>query len=208
MRYVLVAATSAIGLVAAGGVFNATRAETTAGDALITTFTVANVKQAIADAGGEFVETTKAINTGNEGIEFRHNGRSYYAWIDCYEVGCAGLELTAEFATGDVTISLETVNAYNLANVDGKALFDSMPPPQVRTARFLMAHGGISPKNVVFEIRNFFTRTDGFLEHLQKANVVASAGTATPVSAPAGTARRELPPRPHSKGAKTNTLTK
>jgi hypothetical protein len=207
MRYVLMAASSAIVLVAAGVVFNTTRAETTASDALITTFTVENVKQAIADAGGEFVETTKAINTGNVGIEFRHNGRSYYAWIDCFEVGCAGLELTAEFATGDAIISLETINAYNLENVDGKALFDSVPPPQVRTARFLTAYGGISPKNVAFEMKNFFARTDGFLEHLKKASVVASTGTATPVSAPTGgIARRDT--RPHNKGARANALTK
>lgn len=207
MRYVFFAACAAVAFATGGVVLNGTRDAAAAGDTLITAFTVTNVKQAIADAGAEFIETTKAVNTGNQGIRFRHNDRVYYAWIQCYEGrGCTGLELTAEFDTSKITIPVETINTYNLGNVDGKAMFDPVPPPQVRTARFLQAYGGIGPKNIAFEISNFFVRTDGFLEHLRNSNVIASGA---PTFAPVGGAvRGDLTARPHSKAPLANQLAK
>lgn len=204
MRYISFAAGAAVAFVTSGVLLNVMRADA-ATDTLITAFTVANVKQAITDAGAEFIETTKAVNTGNQGIRFRHKDRVYYAWIQCYESrGCTGLELTAEFDTSKVTIPVETINTYNLGNVDGKAMFDPLPPPQVRTARFVQAYGGIGPKNIAFEIANFFVRTDGFLEHLRNANVIASG---TPTFTPAGGGVRGDPTaRPHSKAPSANEL--
>ncbi len=201
MRYTHFVICAAVAFATIGVLISATRADVgAASNTPITAFTVSNVKQAIADAGAEFIATTKAVNSGNQGIRFRHNGRFYYAWIQCYEnLGCTGLELTAEFDTSKVTIPVETINTYNLGNVDGKAMFDPVAPPQVRTARFLQAYGGIGPKNVAFEMTNFFDRTDGFLAHLRNANVIASG--APGFTQAGGAVSDGLTARPHSKAA-------
>lgn len=186
MRYLLVALSFVAGVVATGLVLNVSRSNAQSGDGLITEFTAANIKRAITDAGGQYLETATGSH-GYETVRFRYEGRNYHAGISACtkdKVACKGIELVAGFGTKNVTIPLEAVNTYNYNHADGKAIFVASNP-SLDTARYLFAVGGITHENVVFEIKNFHTRTNDLLEHLRKASVIASnAAPSGPAVAP------------------------
>jgi hypothetical protein len=206
MRQFLIGASVAAGVITAG--LNVAPSGAQPGSALITQFTAENVKSAITGAGGEYIETKTAPNTGYEIIYFNYEGRKYFAAIVCTQNTnklCFGLELVASFGTKDVTIPLEAVNQYNFNHVTGKAIFIPSTPA-LDNARFLSAIGGITSENVVWEIKNFHAVTDALLEELKKASVIASTKPSTPAfattSAPTGSAS----PNGHVAREPLNTL--
>lgn len=206
MRHIFIGASVVACGLAAG--LNMAPSSAQSGNALITQFTAENVKSAIAGAGGEFIETTTAPNTGNEIIYFSFEGRKYFAAIVCTQNTdklCFGLELVASFGTKDVTIPLEAVNQYNFNHVTGKAIYIPSTPA-LDNARFLSAIGGITRENVVWEITNFHAVTDALLEELKKASVIASTKPAAPAFAPTSAPATSLSPNGHVVREPLNTL--
>lgn len=205
MRHFFIGASLAA-CIAAG--LNVSRSDAQSGSALITQFTADNVKSAIAGAGGDYVETATAPNSGHEIIYFNYDGRKYFAAIVCTQganKSCFGLELVASFGTKGVTIPLESVNQYNFNHVSGKAIFIPSTPA-LDTARFLSAVGGISHENVVWEIKNFHAMTNNLLEELKKASVIASTKPATPAFAPTSAPAGGAMPAGHVVREPLNTL--
>lgn len=179
MRYLLAAAAVVTGVAATGVFLNVSRSNAETDTQIVTQFTPETIKAAVTEAGGEYVDARE--HEGKQIIVYKMGERTYYGAVLCGEQKpqtCIGLELVASFNTKGVTITLDTVNSYNLKQVSGKALLIAATPA-VDTARFLSAVGGITKKNFEWEIRNFHATTDALVVHVRDAGLTASIGVPT-----------------------------